>query len=135
MIAGMGRGEADVRLAADALVARLPEPLGPLARIAFNYRWSWLPGGPALFESIAPHRWQLCGHNPVRLLQEVSSAALDRAAGDGDLLGRMREAEQAIEADIARPPAEAPIDPERPVAYFCAEFGVHRSLPIYSGGL
>src|SRR3954453_2959247 len=120
MIAGMGRGEADVRLAADALASRLPEPLAPLARIAYNYRWSWLPGGPALFESIAPHRWQLCGPNPVRLLQEVSTAALDRAAGDRDLLGRIREAERAIEADLARPPAEAPIEPGRPAAYFRA---------------
>src|SRR3954468_234849 len=131
----MGRGEADVRLAADGLAARLPAPLAPLARIAFNYRWSWLRGGPELFESIAPHRWYLCGHNPVRLLQEVSTAALERAAGDQQLLGLMAEVQDAIADDLARPAAEGPVEPERPVAFFCAEYGVHRSLPIYSGGL
>src|SRR3954449_7586430 len=135
MIAGMGRGEADVRLAADGLAARLPAPLAPLARIAFNYRWSWLRGGPELFESIAPHRWYLCGHNPVRLLQEVSSAALERAAGDQQLLGLMAEVQDPIADDLARPAADGPVEPERPVAFFCAEYGVHRSLPIYSGGL
>src|SRR3954454_13016498 len=103
MIAWMGRGEADVRLAADALAARLPEPLAALARIAFNYRWSWLPGGPELFESIAPHRWQLCGHNPVRLLQEVSTVALERAAGDHELLELMAHVERGIAEDLARP--------------------------------
>src|SRR3954454_7130099 len=100
MIAGMGRGEADVRLAADALAARLPEPLAPLGRIAFNYRWSWLRGGPELFEAIAPHRWALCGHNPVRLLQEVSTAALERAAGEQQLLGLMAEGADAIAAHL-----------------------------------
>jgi starch phosphorylase len=135
MIDLMGRGQADVRLAADALAARLPAPLAPLARIAFNYRWSWLPGGAELFESIAPHRWHLCAHNPVRLLQEVSGTALDRAAGDEPLLGLMAEVEAAIAADLERPAADGPVEPERPVAFFCAEYGVHRSLPIYSGGL
>src|SRR3954469_5348043 len=118
MIAGMGRGEADVRLAADALASRLPEPLAPLARIAFNYRWSWLLGGPELFESVAPHRWQLCGHNPVRLLQEVSTVALERAAADDQLLLLMGEVEQAIADDLERPAAAGPVESERPVAFF-----------------
>src|SRR3954454_22947750 len=118
MIAGMGRGEADVRLAADALASRLPEPLAPLARIAFNYRWSWLPGGPDLFESVAPHRWQLCGHNPVPVLQEVSRPRRERAAADDPLLEHMTRVEQAIADALARPAAEGPGDPARPVVYF-----------------
>src|SRR3954452_19799068 len=118
MIAGMGRGEADVRLAADALAARMPAPLAPLARIAFNYRWSWLPGGPELFESIAPHRWHLCGHNPVRLLQEVSTAALERWAGGEPEPRLMGEVEKAIDDDVARPAVHGPVGTERPVAFF-----------------
>ncbi len=135
MTSGMGRGADDVRRTADELASRLPEPLAPLARIAYNYRWSWLPGGADLFAAIAPHRWELCGHNPVRLLQEVSATVLERAAADGELLARIGEAERAIADDLARPPADGPVDPERPVAFFCAEYGVHPSLPIYSGGL
>lgn len=131
----MGRGEDDVRRAAEALASRLPESLAPLARIAFNYRWSWLPGGPELFEDIAPHRWARCAHNPVRMLQEVSTGALERAAADEGLLLRIADVERVIGDDLARPAMHGPVDPERPVAFFCAEYGVHASLPVYSGGL
>src|SRR4051794_41311438 len=87
----MGQGAEDLRRAADALASRLPEPLAPLAHIAFNYRWAWLPGGPELFESVAPHRWLLCANNPVRLLQEVSAGSLEHAARDEQLLGRIAD--------------------------------------------
>jgi len=135
MIEPMSPGADDLRRAADALASRLPEPLAPLARIAFNYRWSWLPDGPELFEDIAPHRWALCGNNPVRLLQEVSAGTLERAAADEDLLRRIVAVEEAVEADLARESMKGPASPERPVAFFCAEYGVHASLPVYSGGL
>ena len=136
MIEVMARGAEDLRRAADALATRLPEPLAPLARIAFNYRWSWLPGGAELFEELAPHRWAACGHNPVALLQEVSAGALERAAHDDGFLGRVAEIERAIADDLARDEAAIEgADDEHPVAFFCAEYGVHSSLPIYSGGL
>lgn len=114
---------------------RLPEPLRPLAGIAYNYRWSWLPGGGELFDGLAPHRWELAGHNPVRLLQEVSARRLAEVAADQAYLGRVTAVERAIAEDLARPPADGPATPEAPVAFFCAEYGVHRSLPVYSGGL
>ncbi|MBA3328063.1 MAG: alpha-glucan family phosphorylase, partial [Solirubrobacterales bacterium] len=123
-------GARELDAAARALASRLPDALAPLASIAYNLRWSWLPGGPELFESIAPHRWELSGHNPVRMLGEVSAPTLQQAAGDPDVLERAARIEQAIQADLARPAAVAPS-----VAYFCAEFGLHRSLPVYSGGL
>lgn len=135
MIATVWRGADDLARAADALASRLPEPLRPLAPVAFNYRWSWLPGAAEVFEQIAPHRWTLCANNPVRLLQEVSAGALDRAASDPGLLDRIQGLRGALEADLTRPPQDGPVDPDRPVAFFCAEYGVHASLPVYSGGL
>jgi len=135
MIGGMPAGADDLRRAADALATRLPDPLAPLARIAFNYRWAWVPGGPELFESVAPHRWALCGQNPVRLLQEVSWGSLEHAAEDRELLDRIAHVENVIAADLDRPALDGPVDPARPVAFFCAEYGLHASLPIYSGGL
>ena len=68
------------------------------------------------------------------LLQEVSSEALARAAGDPELIARAAELEDAFATDIRRP-SVGPIAPDRPVAFLCAEFGVHHSLPMYSGGL
>src|SRR4051794_22673706 len=81
------RGDADVRRAAEALAWRLPDELAVLARLAYNYRWAWLPGGSSLFRSIDPRRWRLVGGNPVRLLQEASTDALAAAAGNAELLG------------------------------------------------
>jgi len=67
-------GAADLAAAAATLAAGLPGPLRPLARLAYDYRWSWAPGGAELYAAIHPRRWEVCGHNPVRLLQEVRMA-------------------------------------------------------------
>jgi len=128
------RGDEELERRAADLAGRLPEALAPLARIAYNYRWRWYPGGKEAFRSIDEERWELCGENPVRLLQEVSGEALARAAGDRALIARVALLEEAFAADLGRP-SVGPVAPERPIAFFCAEFGVHRSLPIYSGGL
>jgi starch phosphorylase len=121
--------------AASALTSRLPWPLGVLARLAYNYRWSWLPDGPEVFRDVDPERWRACGWNPVRLLQETSAEALLRAAADASLVERAERLEAAVQADLARPAATGVTTPERPVAFFCAEYGLHASLPIYAGGL
>ncbi len=131
----MTTGKDDIQHAAAALVERVPPELAPLARAAYNLRWSWTPGAAETFAAIDPHRWQLCGENPIRLLTEAPTAALRRAARDAELPGRAAALEAAIEDDLARPAASAgPATPERPVAFFCAEYGIHASLPIYSGG-
>lgn len=72
-------GEGDRLEAERALAGRLPESLAPLARLAYNYLWSWLAGGEELFASIDPESWPRCGANPVRLLQECPAAALGHA--------------------------------------------------------
>jgi starch phosphorylase len=128
-------GRADIRDAAEDLAGRMPEALAPLARIAFNYRWSWLPGGADLFRAVDADRFELCLQNPVRLLQESPGRVLRRAAGDGELLERAAALEAAINADLGRPALEGPYDAAHPVAFLCSEYGVHVSLPVYSGGL
>ena len=130
----MNDGREDVRRAAEDLAERLPDALAPLARLAYNYRWSWLPGGPEVFSAVDPERFALACQNPVRLLQEVSNATLRRAAADGALLERIAAVEAQVKADLERPHYPS-IDPARPVAFLCAEYGVHVSLPVYSGGL
>jgi starch phosphorylase len=131
----MRAGSDDLSAAAAALRSRLPEPLGALAQIAYNYRWAWTPGGPGLLASINPGRWDLCAGNPVRLLQEVHPDALARLARDEGFLARLAGLEQEIEAALAEPPADGPVTPQRPAAFFCAEYAIHGSLPVYSGGL
>src|SRR5918997_4885355 len=60
-------GQQDLERAADALAARIPWPLAPLARVAYNYRWAWLEDGSSVFRDVDHRRWRLCGGNPVRL--------------------------------------------------------------------
>ena len=131
----MDAGATDRDRAASGLASRLPEPLAPFARLAYNYRWAWTPGGDELFAAIDPHRWELCGRNPVRLLQEVSADALAVAAADSRLIARADEVLGVVRDDLDRSPPGGPVTPEHPAAFFCAEYAVHVSLPVYSGGL
>src|SRR4051794_37496916 len=132
----MSQGHDDLQRAAGALASRLPDALGVLARIAYDYRWSWTPGGDDLFAAVDGERWELCAHNPVRLLQGARAERLQAAAADDALLARAAALEDALRADRERPAAPAgEATAEHPVAYFSAEYGVHASLPVYSGGL
>jgi len=78
----IARAEVELGRRAADLAARLPDALAPLARIAYNYRRCWYPDGNDVFPSLEQNRWEVCGENPVRLLHEVSSEKLARAAGD-----------------------------------------------------
>ena len=127
-----GAREADER--ASRIAARLPEELVPLARIAFDYRWSWDPDGVELFRSLDPLAWELNGRNPVRQLEDLPPHAVEAAAGDAATRDRIARLAQVLEDDRARP--DRPVDGlDGPVVFVCAEFGIHPSLPIYSGGL
>ena len=127
-------GADDLERASNALLARVPAELGGFVELAFNFRWSWLADGAELFEAIDAHRWELCGGNPLRLLREAPQSSLDRAARDAALLERVAIATGCVRGDLARR-GDGRFTPERPVAFLCAEFGVHASLPIYAGGL
>ncbi|HEU4976640.1 MAG TPA: alpha-glucan family phosphorylase [Baekduia sp.] len=124
-------GRRDIEHAVEALAERLPGELAVLARIAFDYAWSWHPDGPAVFQAVDPQRWAACGANPVRLLQETPETALRRTAADETLLARAHAVDDALRAHREALPSRD----GGPVAYFCAEFAVHVSLPVYSGGL
>jgi starch phosphorylase len=138
LIAPWGPGAGDVARCADMLATRLPAALRPLADIAYNYRWSWTPGAPELFATVDPDRWAAGDGNPVHLLQETSPARLEAAAANPSFVEAAHDLHKAIRRDLQRPvstPSDGVPSADRPVAFLCAEFGVHRSLPIYSGGL
>jgi glycogen phosphorylase len=132
--ATLNDGTSDIARAIDELADRLPDALAVLARLAYNYRWSWTPGGAELFASIDRERFELCGENAVRLLQEAAAETLRAAAADPVLLERAAAVERQVSAALERV-AEPSFQRSAPVAFLCAEYGVHTSLPIYSGGL
>ena len=132
----LSAGARDIRRAAQILASRVPGRLAPLAEVAYNFSWTWRSDGEPVFRSIDAYRWRLCRQNPVRLLQEAPEESLERAAMTPSLVARAEALRDAMEADKGRPLREAgDATAEHPVAFFCAEFGLHRSLPVYSGGL
>jgi starch phosphorylase len=128
-------GDKDIELAVAELAAELPEPLRALARVAYDYRWCWAADGAGTFAAIDADHWVRCGSNPRRLLTEVPQSTLRAAAGDPSVVARVAQLARELRADRERPWHAGTASPEHPVAFCCAEFGVHGSLPIYSGGL
>jgi glycogen phosphorylase len=129
-------GSRDLERAIDDLADRLPERLWPLARVAYNYRWSWTPGGEELFRTLDPLRHERCRGNPIRLLGQLPPRQLEEAARDHEIHAAAAALQEVLEEDLAATSiSRGDVTQERPVAFVCAEFGIHRSLPIYSGGL
>ncbi len=115
----------------------LPVPLIPLERLAWNYWWSWAADGAGVFRDLDPEIWEECEHNPRQLLATTSAYRLAEAATDPVYLERVRRIDQSFQSYMNSKSdwQHDAITDEHPVAYFCAEFGVHTSLPLYSGGL
>jgi starch phosphorylase len=119
----------------------LPEPLKPLERLAWNYWWSWAPDGGFIFRDLDPSVWEECEHNPRRLLKEVSDFRLMQMATDPGYIERVRRLTEKFDEYMSDEQAwrsrdtASHVTKQNPVAYFCAEYGIHHSLPLYSGGL
>ncbi len=120
----------------DRFIAPAQERLWALAR---NLWWSWDHDSVGLFLDLNPVRWSQLNHNPVSLLGEFPLAKLETRAAELVLHSRInyayRRLREYLEAERTWGARHAGVLRTRPVAYFSAEFGVHESLPIYSGGL
>jgi starch phosphorylase len=120
----------------DRFIAPAQERLWSLAR---NLCWSWDHDTTGLFRDLDPVRWRQLNHNPIALLAEMPLAGIERRAREMVLHGRInyayRRLREYLEADRTWGARYAGILRPRPVAYFSAEFGLHESIPEYSGGL
>jgi glycogen phosphorylase len=123
-------GDDDLERAAESLEGKIPPELAPLARAAYDFGWSWTPDGREVFQSIDPGRYWFYSGNPVQVLEQTPASRLRELARDEGFVRRAHAVEDALRAARDREDADAPS-----VAFVCAEFGVHRSLPVYSGGL
>src|SRR4029077_7541503 len=127
----------------DASIAgrELPPPLAPLRELSWNYWWSWAPDGAEVFRDLDPNLWQQCEQNPRLLLTQISDLRLAQVATDPSFADRVSQLYRRFTEYMSdtkpwpKLPLASDITRQNPVAYFCAEFGVHNSLPLYSGGL
>jgi starch phosphorylase len=117
----------------------VPQRLGRLSELAYNLWWTWHPEAARTLGRLDYDLWESLGHNPIRFLRQIKPARLRQAATDGDYLSIYDGMFASFDAYFGpAKPWAARSHPEltnHPVAYFSMEFGLHETLPIYSGGL
>src|SRR5437867_4497212 len=116
---------------------RVPPELEGLRRLAYNLYWSWHPAARGLFGRINGGVWSRT-HSPIPVL--ASMVDWPSLLDNSDF---MVEAQRVI-SDFDRYMANCADhwfhrrharELKGPIAYFCAEYGLHESMGIYSGGL
>ena len=116
----------------------LPPRLEPLQKLAYNLWWCWHADAVALFSRIDPELFESLDHSPVRLLTGVSQDRLDELAGDDGFLAHLDRVVELLNRYMAAKTwfsESFPADANLRIAYFSMEFGIHESVPVYSGGL
>ena len=121
------------------LQEKTPEKIARLPELAHNLWWSWNPQARALFKRLDLTLWRSTQHNPVQMLREISAEKLDAAAADPAFFRHYNKVLMELDQELENghlwfSNAHPELEQER-IAYFSAEFGLHNSLPIYSGGL
>jgi starch phosphorylase len=110
-----------------------------LRALAHNMWWTWHPEVVGFFRDLDPIRWRQLDHNPIALLAELSPERLEQRTNELVLSSQInyayRRLQEYVGSGLTWGTTHAGVLHVRPVAYFSAEFGLHESLPIYSGGL
>jgi starch phosphorylase len=107
--------------------------------LARNLWWSWHPEVTNMFRELDPIRWRQLDHNPIALLAEFTPERLEARAAELVLYSRINQAYRRLKEYLATQTTWSDVNAgvlgSKPVVYFSAEFGIHESVPIYSGGL
>ena len=120
------------------VIPSLPEELAPLQRIAYNLCWTWEPEAIELFKRLDPELWKSTRHNPVEILGILQQATLDGLKGDEGFMVHLAEVTAKVQEYLGSRTwyeTAGAGRKEMQAAYFSMEFGLHESLPVYSGGL
>src|SRR5215211_4692155 len=117
----------------------LPKRLSRLSELAYNLWWTWKPQAARVFSRLDADLWDRLGHNPILLLRQIARSRLSQAAKNKAYMTLYNDVFDDFDSSINETETwTSQIHPElnrRPVAYFSMEFGLHETLPIYSGGL
>jgi starch phosphorylase len=117
----------------------LPKRLARLGELAYNLWWTWQPDAARLFGRLDFDLWERLGHNPILMLREVGRPRLSQAAKDKEYIAAYEAVFSTFDSYMHQTDTWTnrtyPQLNGRPIAYFSMEFGLHETLPIYSGGL
>lgn len=120
------------------VLPHLPERLQPLQKFAYNICWCWNHDAIALFRRIDDGLFDALDSSPVKLLGRIDQARMEELVSDEGFLSHMdrvdSEFKHYMNSSTWYHETYGDSNDFR-VAYFCAEFGLHESIPVYSGGL
>jgi len=116
------------------VIPKLPKEIEFLSDIALNLWWTWNPRGKNLFKLINPYLWKESSHNPIKMLNALSKKELLGLSQDETFMKEYKYV-HALFKDYMQDSRVYAEEEPLPIAYFCAEYGLHHSVPIYSGGL
>jgi starch phosphorylase len=120
------------------VLPHLPERLQALQKIAYNMWWCWNHDAVSLFRRIDDDAFERFENSPVKLLGGIDQSRLEQLLRDDGFLAHMDRVDDALNNYMASgtwfQESYGETTPCR-IAYFSAEFGIHESIPIYSGGL
>lgn len=119
---------------------RIPSPFERLEELLGNLSWTWDAETRGLLESIDPILWERLNHSPLKILGQISEERFMEMADD---LQFMKKYQEALDRFDLYTKGKGWYDQEygdttgseKVIAYFSAEFGIHESVPLYSGGL
>lgn len=112
----------------------LPDSLLELNKLAHNLWWCWDNDAKRFFREINPKLWHYLDHNPVRLLKSIPYSEFERLSKDSAFMSSYKKVCDKYNKYMKD--YDELVDTSKPVvAYFSMEYGIHESLPIYSGGL
>ena len=101
-----------------------------LEELSRNIWWCWNVDAIELFESIDPEAWKATEQNPVALMEGLSVEQIKALESDKDFVGRLNKVYDQFKDYMSQPTQQKDI-----IAYFSMEYGLMKSLKIYSGGL
>jgi starch phosphorylase len=117
----------------------LPRRINRLGELAYNLWWTWQPNAMRLFSRIDNDLWERLSHNPILLLRQLERSAFNKVAQDNEYLALYDSVFADFDDYLTRTDTWSnqthPELASQPIAYFSMEYGLHETLPIYSGGL
>ncbi len=123
----------------DYIQSKIPTRVSRLGELAYNLWWSWHDNARVLFKMLDRTLWKETTHRPVKMLSEMTPEQIAAATEDPLFRRAYNAVLMSFDRDIKNGdlwfPTHYPELMDRPIAYFSFEFGLHQSLPIYSGGL
>ena len=118
---------------------KIPEKINRLPELAYNLWWSWTLEARELFRRLDYSMWRRTQHNPVQMLHELSPSQLEASCRDGAFIRQYNKVMMLYDREMKNGRSwfhtTYPEHINKTIAYFSFEFGLHNSLPIYSGGL